>query len=327
MTRYWFIIAVLLSAAGLHAQEENSRCYLLKTGLLVEGTATFDGQQHTVQTPFGSLNILAQNVEFIGVSKRDVYLYRRNKIEPTDCNALIRFAEWCISNGLTAEGIAEYHRAGQVAPQAALAGVIRQRLEMLQQIEHPSPTIIVPQANTPAVSRQMFENYVRRVQPLLVNRCLSADCHGTLSKQQLRIGIPQEMMGSTSRRNLQAVLAFVNLDNPMESPLLKGMITPHGEWKTALRVESIQYNQAALWVQQVAHELSPTPQPAAQQSDNIPAQVAALPEQFRQSLPREERVNLPEPTTKQGVFDPLDPEVFNDKYHRRLGVRSMPLFR
>jgi hypothetical protein len=139
------------------------------------------------------------------------------------------------------------------------------------------------------------------------------------------MGIPQETMGSTSRRNLQAVLAYVNYDYPMESLLLLALATPHGGMKTALSVESGQYVQAVQWVQQVAKEL-----PWEQHSEKVsktdadhsldthletPVKVAALPEQFRQALPKTERLNPQEPK-KQENFDPFDPDLFNEQYHR-----------
>ena len=314
MLRYWMIIGLLLSATWLQAQGDSAHYYLLRTGYLLEGTATFDGRNYTVQTPFGSMNVPALNVEFVGKSKGDVYRYRRSHVDPANCNALIRFAEWCISNGLTEEGIAEYQRAGQAAHDAAVAGLIRQRLVTLLQGEPAHlPSEVRDAPPVLEVSRPIFENFARRVQPILVSRCVSTDCHGTSSDHTFKMGIPRESLGSTSRRNLQSVLAHVNLDDPLESPLLLALVTPHGGAKTALSADSSHYHQAARWVQQVAAEKAPRVETDIFTGTSL--RVSALPEQFRQAIPKAERPNLPVPP-QQGELDPLDPQEFNKKYHR-----------
>ena len=327
MVRYCVTIGLLFSAVGLCAQETSTCFYLLRTGYLLEGTAMLEGRNYTVRTQLGSINVPVQNVVFVGNSKRDVYLYQRSQVDPANCNALIRFAEWCISNGLIDEGIAEYQQAGRVAPNAVFAGIVRQRLETLLQTEAAPPLSDAPaqptilQTDAPAVSRAVLENFVRRVQPVLVNRCVSTDCHGTSSDHHFKMGIPQEIWGSTSRRNLQAALEYVNADVPMESPLLQGLVMPHGGARTVLSVESGQYIQAAQWVHQVARELSQEHSAGgASRIESVPPaetsmRVSTLPEQFRQAFPQAERLILDEPA-HSGILDPLDPSVFNDKYHR-----------
>jgi len=325
MVRHWTTLGLLLSAALLHAQEglaiKDNNFYLLRTGYLFEGTATLDGKQYVLQTPFGSMNVSVHNVEFVGKTKKDVYLYKRSNVDPMSCHALVKFAEWCISNGLTQEGIAEYQRAHQVAPQAGMAGFIQQRLDTLQQGEaDPVPELSVPQTEIPeevAVSKLLFDDFARRVQPTLVNRCATADCHGTHSEQQFKMGIPKVSQGSTSRRNLQAVLTYIDIDYPMESPLLAAVVTPHGGVKVALSEGSGQYIQTVNWVQQVAKELSRKQRGeiTSKIESTAPIRVSVLPEQFLQALPKEDRPDFPD-LAKQGGLDPFDPDVFNVKYHR-----------
>jgi len=336
MIRYWLAIPLLFSVVSdpsLLAQEGNREFYLLRTGTIVEGTATFDGRHYIVQTQFGTMNLPVQSVEFVGRSRMDIYLYKRGGIDPADFNALVRFAEWCISNGFIAEGIAEYQRAERIAPNAVFEGIVQRRLETVRQMgaaavpvqelpQESPPQLPIPQADIPAgpsaeisVSRQTFESFARRVQPILVNRCIAADCHGTHGNRQFRLGIPQESMGSTARRNLQAVLPYIDRDYPMESPLLLALVTPHGGARTALTTESSLYLQAAQWVQQVAWEL-----PSERRTERTPddtLRVSELPEQFRRAIPQAERQE-PRERVQPRNHDPLDPEAFNDRYHRRI---------
>ena len=311
MIRYGITLVLLLSASLLHAQVGNTGFYLLRTGYVLEGSATIDGRHYIVQTPFGTMNVPVHSVEYVGKSRADVYQHKRNGVDSADYNALVRLAEWCISNGFIEEGIDEYNRAGLVAPNAVFAGITQQRLETLRQMVKTGPVreVPIPQADIPAgpsVSRQALESFVRRVQPVLVNRCIAADCHGTHGEQPFKLGIPQESMGSTSRRNLQAVLSYINRDDPMASILLSALVTPHGGARTALTVDSNPYVQVAQWIQQVAREL-----PAEQRTESTttPIRPVLSAEQFRQTESGG--------TTQQRRLDPLDPDVFNERYHRR----------
>jgi len=323
MVRYWLAIALSFSTISLHAQEKDTGFYLLRTGYVLEGVATLDGGHYIVQTQFGTMNVPAQSVEFVGKSRTDVYLHKRSGVDSTNYNALVRLAEWCISNGFIEEGIAEYQRANQIAPNAVFAGIVQQRLDTLRQIGavDAAQELPIPQADIPAdtstglsVSRLAFESFVRRVQPILVNRCISTDCHGTHSEQQFKLGVPQESMGSTSRRNLQAVLPYIDRDYPMESPILLALVTPHSRTRAALNVESSLYLQTVQWVQQVARELPPVQHRERISADSV--RVSELPEQFRRAAPKAERPESSE-TMQKRVFDPLDPDVFNERYHRQ----------
>jgi len=310
MIRYSLTFGLLFLAPLLHAQEENIGFYLLRTGTILEGAATFNGTHYVVQTQFGTMNVPVQNVEFVGTTGADVYLHKRGSVEPTDYNALVRLAEWCISNGYREEGIAEYQRAEQVAPNAMFVGIVQQRLQTLRQIGTAEPDQALPAPQTVPlleipVSRVAFESFVRRVQPVLVNRCVAAECHGPHGERQFKLGVPQDSMGSTARRNLQAVLSYIDRDFPQESPILIALAMPHGGTRGTLAVDSMPYLQTAQWIQQVSRELPPVLRTES-------ARVSELPELLRRAIPQAESRTTPE-------ADPLDPKIFNDRYHR--GVR------
>ena len=316
MIRHWITIILFFASSSLFAQEENTAFYLLRTGYVLDGSATFDGKHYVVQTPFGTMSLPVQNVEFVGKSRMDIYLYKRNSVDPANYNALVRLAEWCVSNGYIEEGIAEYQRAGQVAPNAVCAGIAGQRLDTLRQMNtatavQESPAPPTETAAELSVSRLAFENFTRQVQPILVNRCLSTDCHGTHSEQQFKLGIPQERLGSTSRRNLQAVLPYIDRSTPLESAFLLALTAPHGGARRALSVEPNTYVQIVQWVQQVAKELPP---------EQRTEKKSELPEYFRQAILQAERTESGR-KTQQKEADPLDPAVFNEKYHRRVKER------
>ncbi|MDR0338461.1 MAG: hypothetical protein LBI18_15425 [Planctomycetaceae bacterium] len=255
--------------------------YLLRTGFLTEGIATNDGKQYLLKTNFGTMSVPAANVEFVGATREEVYDYKKGLVNDRDCNDLIKLAEWCFNNKLTTQGIAEYQRALQTAPNAVLAEVIRNRLEMLRDstseptglsgvqtvlsqssFSEASGNIIGnTNSNTDmkrwanGIPKPIIDSFAKKVQPVLVSRCAASDCHGSSSENQLKLNIPSHTFGNTTYRNLGAVLQWIDFDYPMESQLLSVSVAYHGGTKAAFSVESAQYNNIVQWVRLVSKEL------------------------------------------------------------------------
>jgi hypothetical protein len=273
-------------STAIPAHLENTlRFYLLRTGFLTEGTATSDGKQYLLKTNFGTMSVPVANVEFVGVTREDVYQYKRGTINSNDCNELIKFAEWCLSNKLPQQGIAEYQRALQTTPNSLLADVIRKRLEMLNDsvlVSLTSSTSSTSSGNLSSIRmlsasasssfseesgdtginrwvngipKPIVDSFAKKVQPVLVSRCAAADCHGSVSENQFRLSIPSHTLGNTTYRNLRSVLQWIDLDYPTESQLLSVLVSYHGGAKASFSVESTQYNNIVQWVRLAAKEL------------------------------------------------------------------------
>jgi hypothetical protein len=255
------------------ANSEKKQFYLLRTGFLTEGTAANNGKQYLLKTNFGTMSVPAANVEFVGATREDVYHYKKGLANDRDCNELIKLAEWCFNNNLTQQGIAEYQRALQAAPNAVLADVIRKRLEALQNpTSEPTGlsgvrTVFPSSPQEPdngmngvnrwinGIPKPVVNGFTKKVQPVLVSRCAATDCHGSGGENQFKLGIPSHTLGNTTYRNLRSVLQWIDLDYPVESQLLSALISYHGGAKAAFSVESTQYNNIVQWVRLAAKEL------------------------------------------------------------------------
>jgi hypothetical protein len=252
--------------------ENTPRFYLLRTGFLTEGTATNDGKQYLLKTNFGTMSVPVANVEFVGATREDVYHYKRGTVKGNDCNDLIKLAEWCLNNKLQQQGIAEYQRALQTAPNSILADVIRKRLEMLHDSETTSSNglsnirTVLPSSSDESgdtgitrwvngIPKPIADSFAKKVQPVLVSRCAAADCHGSVSENQFKLSIPRHTLGNTTYRNLRSVLQWIDLDYPTESQLLSVLVSYHGGAKASFSVESTQYNNIVQWVRLAAKEL------------------------------------------------------------------------
>ncbi len=261
---------------AIEANPATVQYYLLRTGFLLEGTASAEGKNYAIRTDFGTIHVPVTNVEFVGQTKQDVYHYKKNSVDAGNCNELMKLAEWCLGHALKNEAVSEYERALRVAPNTTLAEVIRQRLRAAADAEAKSDTANANELESRSLSgvpapdrsedseierwvaalpKPLVEQYVKRVQPVLLSGCAAADCHGTNSSHRFKIAKPRQLIGTTSYGNLQAVLPWINLDYPTDSALLTAMISYHGGEKPAYSVESRQYDNVIQWIQLAAKEL------------------------------------------------------------------------
>ena len=334
---------------------ETDYLLLKTTGFVQEGVATNEGKNYAVKTEFGSVRIPVANVEFIGKSRQEVYQFRRPFIDGNNCQELMKFAEWCTINGLPKEAGEEYVRARRAAPNAALDSAILQRIESLQQQAETSTPFAAPDAGLSKVGaadadgddlnrwvngmpKSIVDSFSRKVQPILTNRCSATDCHGSASENGYKIGIPRHPNGSTTYRNLQASLRWIDPANPSASPLLAAMVSYHGGAKPPFNVESNQYIGTIQWIQATVKDLpteyadqlysvkqpqkiasaTPPPSPAIKQPE-VPQTFFAEGNQSSAS-PLTTQLSLP-PSPSQSVpntgpiADPLDPTPFNARFH------------
>ena len=304
---------------------------LLRTGFLMEGVAVNEGTHYALKKEFSSMQIPVANFEFIGRNRQEVYFFRRNLIDGNNCQELMKFAEWCASNGLVKEAAEEYIRARRVVPNATLDSFIQRRIELLQQPPEDHPVLgtglsQVVSADSggddldhwvKGVPKPIVDSFQKKVQPILTSRCATSDCHGSASDNGFRVGIPRHASGSTTYRNLQAALRWIDPANPSASPLLAAMVSHHGGTKPTFNVESSQYINTIQWIQtaikdlptEYADQLYTAKQPKKSAATTVPVQK---PPEGPQTFVAEAKQA---PPSVMPVADPLDPALFNARFH------------
>ena len=336
------------------ADSSQTRYYLLRTGFLMEGTATNEGKHYVIKTDFGTMHVPTANVEYVGKDKHDIYRYKKSFVDGANCSEQMKFAEWCLSLGLKQEGIAEYELALKTAPNAVLAEVVRERLAAVQRDgetpeENAGATLHGSAAPSKdrdesevsrwaaGIPRPVVDEYVKKVQPALLAGCAAADCHGSSSENKFKIAKPRQLVGATTHANLRAVLPWISLDYPTESPLLTAMVNYHGNTRAPYTVESRQYNNVLQWIQLTAKELPldyqqrPNREPIkidpSEVSEGEPLQVkketllpsgfGELPTVAKQPPPKGGKAETDVRTVQydSNDVDPFDPAVFNARYH------------
>jgi|GEM_PF-5513324 len=247
--------------------------FLLKTGMLVEASVETAGDSIKLKTQYGTMQVPKENIEFACETRENVYRYKKSQVSPNSCTQIINLAEWCLDNGFNREAFAEFQAALLIAPNDNLKNFIQQRIEQIQrsatQTEIAAKTINEAAdgetrdttdffdrwAN--GVPNHVFDTFSKKVQPILVQRCASADCHGTSSSQKFKIQIPRQPGGKTTRNNFRATVQFINPDNPGASQVLSALVTKHAGKRALFSVESEQYANFIDWFQRTARELPP----------------------------------------------------------------------
>ncbi len=174
------------------------------------------------------------------------------------------------------------------------------------------------------------------IQPMLLNTCAAARCHGSRSAngfRLLRLSPGRTPSRRLIQRNLYSTLKWIDRTNPDTSPILTTPLEPHGTSSTAVFTSRNvgHYRQLANWVSDLAdakREESPSSIEAQSkqllQQMHWPARAArasASPRDAVTTLSPAESVEapasrhrLPRDGSRFGRFVPLDefdPEIFN----------------
>jgi hypothetical protein len=110
------------------------------------------------------------------------------------------------------------------------------------------------------LSEATVAGYVREVQPLLVNSCASAACHGSRSTNAFRlhpIATGRRVQRLASDENLEMVLGYIDRAEPTRSPLLSVSQSGDAAHRAAFRGPRAvdQRELLTAWVERVAAEL------------------------------------------------------------------------
>lgn len=327
---------------------------LLRNGQAIEGKITRAGQLYYVALANGEIRIKAADVELVCRDVEEGYHRKRAAMRSGSVGDHLELAEWCLRHGLSAQAGGELAAAARADPRHPMIGVLRRRLSLA--VEPPkAPRPARPADSPPAASPEELARLVRgmpagtvetftgQIQPVLVNNCTGAGCHGPAAKTAFRlqrtpVGRPPGRL--LTQRNLRATLQWVDKTNPSASRLLTAPIRPHGTARTAIfsHRQMAQYRRLVDWVHRVAQR------PASEVPDTVvsPEQpaVRAMPaEPLDFDSPGPDSASragdrpglLPHakdplakplpgrPVSPGGQFvpvDPFDPEIFNRRYFR-----------
>jgi len=325
---------------------------VLRSGQTFEGRITEVEGGCIVDLVDGQIRIKKADIDLICHSLDEGYQQKRAAIQIGNVQHHLELAHWCLRHQLWGHAAAELADATVADPNNPAIAAMRHRLDMA--VEPPpkhDPT--TPPKSGPtneeldrlirSLARGTVEAFTQSVQPVLMNHCATAACHGPQSDTGLRlfrVQVGKTASRRVTQRNLYSVLSYVDRDNPTASTLLTLPSGPHGTAKHAVFNEhqAAQYKRLVDWTCQLTKQ--PLPDTPATVAPSEPIQQAGftpintppnvLSQEARQAHPISTTENpkkvkrgadpavlkaamrtMPDPTADQ-----FDPEDFNRRYGR-----------
>jgi len=258
---------------------------LLRNGRTLEGRVARAGDYYYVAVAGGQVRIGADQVELWCADLEDGYRRKRAAIRPGIVEDHLRLAHWCLRQGLYGHAEAELADARRAEPTHPMIDLLGRQLAAAQNPPAPQPPAALstaearPNAQDGPTEEELdamveglpgeaVATFSRTIQPLLINTCGSAACHGPGAESEFRLrrgplGRPATRL--TTQRNLHAVLQWVDRSHPDSSALLTGPAEPHGPANAPVfsKFQAPQYQRLVDWVHQVTGV--PAPGAAAEQ--------------------------------------------------------------
>ncbi len=256
-----------------------------------------------MELPNGQLQVPVAQVEMFCQNLDEAYERRREARTGSMADSHLELAHWCIRHNLFEHASRELLDARTIDPQHRKLAMLERRLQyardLAAQVKPPATTTaLLPQEPEIQPAPQMPQGvralFVRKIQPLLVRSCAATGCHQgeTSGKFQLnRLALDGAGHPRTTRTNLAATLAQVDLLAPGQSALLGRAQVAHGangvNLSQPLQPRQVQMLQA--WIAQLA---------AANQENAPVVSDSTRPAQAVRTASAE-------------IEDPFDPEIFN----------------
>lgn len=177
------------------------------------------------------------------------------------------------------------------------------------------------EAEVAALPRELVVTYTKRIQPLLINRCGQAGCHGGASMavwQLEHFGSSNRLPASFTRQNLGGLLQWIHHEQADASPLMVRATEPHGGRETAPlspREEDLQQSLRGWITAMVQRHTAARGGAFASTPAGDPMFAATASHEDSLAPNRPGTGPASKPTRLPLVEDPFDPADFNRIYH------------
>lgn len=287
---------------------------------------------YMIEAPDSKQVIPFQMIRLTATSLEEAYVKQRDALKKPTAGDHLQLAEWCYEQRLHDAAREQLAAALKLEPDRIEARQLLAAVETASESaesprergsRRPTAGAATPRELTAAgISTDSHAQFVRRVQPILVNRCGNASCHGSAAKNDFKLAnvrAGHRQQRRETELNLSTVLRYVDRQSPGDSPLLartvnadsgahRGLFTGPGG---AAQLEGLR-----AWIVAASRELAG---PAASSSwaanapdfatsaafafgDDIPAEATAAP-------PRESGVRQAALETASELESPLLIEI------------------
>lgn len=291
----------------------------------LEGDIELVGDQYRVRRTIGATFVPTNRVLALCASMVDAYRFLQGRCNLRDADERLRLAEWCRVHGLRDQAIDEVRAAVALRPEHVPSQRMLQNLTVTPSLRPGGPGGATDPEPGPLpaldLNAEAMTQFTTRVQPILMNAC--ANCHASgrggsfkLLRTYEAVLVPQR----TTVTNAAAVLAQINVEQPLQSNLLSKALNLHGEMTAApfKNRQAPAFRTLEEWVRVAAASQPPRePAPVVPMSatPTAPPSFAVERGSEPKTLPPIEPARTV-PTTPvtappMKTLDPFDPDVFN----------------
>lgn len=256
----------------------SERVLVLRTGRVMKGRIKTISTGWLVSTDRGNAVIPFDQVHFDADDLNEAYLRLRIQGGKPTVASHLRLAEWCLSQDILAEAARELRDALKKDPANETARLmlnrvdteIRRRTPEDPEVEQSHDVTILteqtPQLEDDEVrslsglSPESAREFVASIQPLLLNKCGNARCHGPAADNGFQLTRTRSGASNSrivSERNLAAVLNDLQPEQNGRARLLNVIRGSHaGRTIFNGRYGSVQLQTLQRWMKATAKELS-----------------------------------------------------------------------
>jgi hypothetical protein len=220
--------AVPAAAVGVSETPKAPRVLVMNNGDLVEGEIAVSQSGYELTQSGGGRILLAKPFVWFTADSRHAAYHELRKCYPDQsAGGHVALSRWCTRYGLKDAAEEELQIALTMDPQHREA---RNLLKLTAEPAKPIPSFVEnasdgydPNGALGGLHPELAVEFVSKVQPILVNGCGNASCHGTASKnaftiQNVRSGNPA--FRALTQRNLDTVRRRIDAKDPLHSSIL-----------------------------------------------------------------------------------------------------------
>ncbi len=306
---------------------------VLRNGSMLQGVVHRTADHYHVRMKKGSLRILADQVEMFCHTKEQAYQRRRELRTGNSADSHIELMRWCLRHQLIEHAARELVDARRIDPQHPSLPMLQRQLQQMLRTTSPKSRSqeIAPSASedsladsskaAPTVSHAARVEFVRRIQPILIQSCSTAGCHTSDTPQKFQLNRHALAGGGhpeATRRNLAATLVWCRGSGLDEVELLGKARQSHGGSQP---LSARQIELLAAWLKITRSE----DEKPEEKTKSVPGSFWPSNTAFPQRKPRPDSIRLKAepPKVQHGVQlqtfqprDPFDAEAFNRHYEQ-----------
>ena len=289
LSQILILVSITLGADGIATAQTGGGAVLLKNDRMLVGRVESHGALVSITIANDSrVSIPIEQVRHVGKDPSEIYDFKFRSTTKWDIGDHFQMTRWCLLNDFLDQATFHYQEVTKIRadhPRVRQLGIELQK-KLLEQPEfreflglspvtnhddddshRADPGLVTDAvvmagatAELTAMHPEIAAGFSSRIQPILLNRCSQAACHGMRSQNSLTLMEPYDRaFARISSQNLSSVLSHLSMDGNTISPLLKYATTAHGiQREPAISLtESQLLAELGTWIKRVQNPVIP----------------------------------------------------------------------